>query len=138
MCRTVEIFLFVLILALAAAAGYAALVLAGLADAEAWAAVGAPGAERQIQVDAARGYLRRLETWDQVSGGGTADRLGDSWFVANSKIRIARALVELGLVEEAQPILDRAIRTLRVQLGEKNRDYQAALQLRSRMESATD
>lgn len=108
------------------------------AEAAIWAAVGAEGSDRRDRLDATRDHLRQLETWDQVSAGAAAHQLGDSWFVANSKIRIVRGLVELGLTEEARPILAKAIDTLRVQLGEENRDYQAALRLRSHLGTVTD
>ncbi|MDA8017285.1 MAG: protein kinase [Thermoanaerobaculia bacterium] len=108
------------------------------AEAEVWAAVGATGEEREAHLDVAKAYLERLRSWDQVSGGESAQHLGDSWYVANAKIRIARGLMELGLEGEARQLVAAAMETLRVQLGERNRDFQSAERLLARLESGRD
>jgi len=101
------------------------------AEANAWAAVGASGKEREAHLDEARRHLRRMADWKNITGddhlGGT--RYGDHWFIANGKTRIARGFAQLGLDDEARPLLESALATLRVQLGEENRGYLATREL---------
>ncbi|MEM8997166.1 MAG: hypothetical protein AAGF23_20450, partial [Acidobacteriota bacterium] len=48
-----------------------------------------------------------------------------AWFTANAKARIGRIALELGDRERGAALLEDAAATLRVQLGEGNRDYLA-------------
>ncbi|MEM1180612.1 MAG: serine/threonine-protein kinase [Acidobacteriota bacterium] len=60
------------------------------------------------------------------------DGRGDAWFTANAKARIGRAAAELGDRWRARVLLEDAAATLRLQLGEGNRDYLAvATELRA-------
>ncbi|MEO1087639.1 MAG: tetratricopeptide repeat protein, partial [Acidobacteriota bacterium] len=87
------------------------------AEGRALVALGVAPADQLVHLDAA---FANLTTHDAESPG-----LGDAWFTANAKARIGRIALELGDQARGMALLEDAAHTLRVQLGESNRDYRA-------------